>query len=296
MRIRGLNKTWLAVALLLMLGLGTWAVAQKASAGASAAASDNSQSSAGVPILVELFTSEGCSSCPPADTMLANLDRMQPVAGAQAIVLSEHVDYWNHDGWSDPYSSSALTERQEEYVRRFKLNDAFTPEMVVDGATQFNGSDAHAAVHALEEARGNPKVPVRITSYSLEEPKKLRVHVEAGALPAALGVGKADVLVAVALDHAESHVMRGENKGRDLKHVAVAVAINKVGIVEEGKGTGAERGGLSRDVVVKLPNAAELTNLRLIAFVQKPEGGAVLGATLVGGGKTGEAEAGGKAE
>ena len=148
----------------------------------------------------------------------------------------------------------------------------------------------------LEEARGNPKVPVRITSYSLEEPKKLRVHVEAGALPAALGVGKADVLVAVALDHAESHVMRGENKGRDLKHVAVAVAINKVGIVEEGKGTGAERGGLSRDVVVKLPNAAELTNLRLIAFVQKPEGGAVLGATLVGGGKTGEAEAGGKAE
>ena len=247
----------------------------------------NPQTSGAAPILVELFTSEGCSSCPPADAMLGNLDRIQPVSGAQIIVLEEHVDYWNHDGWTDKYSSSAITERQNEYGRRFKLNDVYTPEMVVDGDTQFNGSDAKAAVHAIEEARSKPKVALRISAFSVDGPKAVRLHIDADALPAALGVRKADVFVAVALDHAESQVLKGENKGRDLKHVAVAVTVTKVGTVEEVHGVGGERGGFDRDVVVKLPSVVEAGNLRVIAFVQKADSGAVLGASLlpVAGGK-----------
>jgi hypothetical protein len=232
-----------------------------------------------VPVLVELFTSEGCSSCPPADLMLTNLDHMQPVSGAQVIVLGEHVDYWNHDGWTDRYSSRALTERQNEYGHRFKLNDVYTPEMVVDGDTQFNGSDAKAAVHAIEEARSRPKVAVRISSVSVEG-KAVHLHVDADALPASLGVRKADIFVAVALNSAESQVLRGENKGRELKHVAVALTVTKVGAAEE-------KGSFNRDVVVKLPSAVEAANLRVIAFVQKSDSGPVLGASLlpVAGGK-----------
>ncbi len=219
--------------------------------------------------------------------MLANLDRLQPVAGAQVIVLEEHVDYWNHDGWTDKYSSSAITERQTEYGVRFKLNEVYTPEMVVDGETQFNGSEPKAAVQAIEAARSKPKVGVRITSFSVDG-KAIHAHIDADALPASLGIRKADIFVAAALDHAESQVLKGENKGRDLKHVAVALTLSKVGTAEE-------RGAFSRDVVVKLPNAVEAGNLRVIAFVQKTDSGEVIGASLrpAAGAK---AESAGKAE
>src|SRR5215470_15368077 len=215
------------------------------------------------PILVELFTAEGCSDCPPADAFLRMLDSKQPVPGAQLIVLEEHVDYWDDQGWKDPFSSHALTLRQDNYVYRMRLASPYTPQMVVDGAYQFVGSDRGSATKALQSARSSSKIGVRITAPKLENNKTI-LHLDTDVLPV-----KADVLVAVATDHAESQVLRGENGGRHLEHVAIVKSIDKVGKAEKGQ-------AFSKDVSVKA-----LTPIsRVIVFLQEPNQGKILGATV----------------
>ena len=114
------------------------------------------------PVVVELFTSEGCSSCPPADLLLQKLVQQQPIADAEIIALEEHVDYWNHDGWVDPYSSSEWTERQQAYADVFK-DDPYTPEAVVNGRSQFVGNNRGEVEAEIKKAAGNLKTEVRIT-------------------------------------------------------------------------------------------------------------------------------------
>ena len=218
------------------------------------------------PILVELFTSEGCSSCPPADRLLQQLDQSQPIAGAQLIVLSEHVDYWNSIGWKDPYSAEFFSKRQGAYASQFRANSVYTPQMVVDGSAELVGSDTSRVNQALEKARSTIKIPVRLSSVSYDK-GVMRARVEVGASPR-----PAEVFVALALNHAESQVSRGENSGRHLTHVAVVQQLEKVGSLETGK-------EFVKDIEVKLDAGTNPANLRAIAFVQEPGPGKVLGAT-----------------
>src|SRR6266478_7349583 len=113
-----------------------------------------------VPVVLELFTSEGCSSCPPADALLARLEEQQPVAGAEIIALEEHVDYWDHQGWVDPFSSEQWTLRQQGYASTFSDHGVYTPELVVNGRTGFVGSREREARRNISEAASQPQSEV----------------------------------------------------------------------------------------------------------------------------------------
>jgi hypothetical protein len=228
-----------------------------------------------VPVLVELFTSEGCSSCPPADAFLEKLDRDQPVSGAEFVVLSEHVDYWDGLGWRDPYSSRSFTDRQSAYGNRFGLKTVYTPQMVVDGASEFVGNDSHLAQKAFAKAVSRAKIGIRFSSLSTEA-GSVHAHLETDTLPP--GLGEADVYVALALDHAESQVSGGENSGRKLTYTSVLRTLQRVGTVRSGE-------GFSKDVLLKLERGSDPRNLRLIAFVQEPGYGQVAGAVMQSAGK-----------
>ena len=216
------------------------------------------------PVLVELFTSEGCSSCPPADALLARIEKEQPVPGAMAIVLSQHVDYWDQLGWRDPYSNAQFTRRQSVYAGRFQAQGNYTPQMVVDGKVEFVGSDTRRALTAIAEAAKKPKSGVRLTSVG-KRPGEWTVHVEVDAVPA-----DAEVMIALVEPAATTQVMRGENGGRALQHVAIVRSLTAAGSV--GKGS-----AFSKDVLLRPTSASQ----RAVVFVQGKNQGAVLGAALI---------------
>ncbi len=217
------------------------------------------------PVLVELFTSEGCSSCPPADTFLKSLDSDQSLPGIRFIVLEEHVDYWDDLGWRDPFSSHDLTLRQAAYTRRLNVAGPYTPEMVVDGAYEFTGSDRARAGAAFEKARQGLTIPITISSVKVEK-NKLLVHVETSAVPE-----KVEVFAVVALEHAVSQVQHGENGGHRLEHVAVVKSLTRIGKTEAGR-------AYSESVSLDVHSLSQA--VRLVVFLQEPGQGKILGAAV----------------
>jgi hypothetical protein len=230
------------------------------------------QNTRDTPVLVELFTSEGCSSCPPADVFLQKLDQLQPIANAQLIVLSEHVDYWDHDGWKDPNSSPVLTDRQAAYERALGLSTPYTPQIIVDGAGEMHISDAQQIERALQQAAATPKIAIRLegVGVDLANPALLRAHVVADENT---DRHNADVYLAVALNQVDSQVLRGENGGRRLHHTAVVQQLVRIGKLERGQ-------RFALDVQIKLNPGINAQNLRVVAFAQIPGPGKMLGAAL----------------
>ncbi|HEV3153788.1 MAG TPA: DUF1223 domain-containing protein [Candidatus Baltobacteraceae bacterium] len=232
-------------------------------AAACAAASSASASAAErTPVLLELFTSEGCSSCPPADDLLAKLDSAQPVEGVQLIVLSEHVDYWNGLGWKDPFSSAAFTARQGTYARAIdSSSNVYTPELIVDGRVSAVASDEDAVRHAIARALSDTKIPVTISRVS-QSAGGIRLHVDAAPLSR-----PATLYVAVADERDVSHVMAGENAGRTLSHVAVLRSLTGIGRVSAHR-------PISDDVSIPFSNGPA-KRLRIVTFFQGPDGAVI---------------------
>ena len=205
-----------------------------------------------MPVLVELFTSEGCSSCPPADLHLARLD-------SQVIVLSEHVDYWDSLGWKDKFSSPSFTERQQVYAKQFGLDSPYTPQMVVDGVAQFTGGDARRAMAEIDKAASHPKTDI----FLARSGGGIEVEIQGSAREAGIWLALAD-------NSALTKVAAGENKGRTLTHVAVVRSLRKIGYVKRG-------GKFSRRM--DLPSGA--AGQRVVVFLQEDGQARVLGVAML---------------
>jgi hypothetical protein len=210
-------------------------------------------------VLLELFTSEGCESCPPADERLIELVRTQPLPGVRIVALSEHVDYWDRLGWVDPFSSALFTKRQEAYGKALRT-ETYTPQAVIDGRAAMIGSSRAEVLAAIRKAAAAPKATVELTFTP-----DLQITIPPNPLAA-----DGDVFLVVTEDRLTSNVRRGENQGRTLHHDAVTRRVTPVG-------TTSREGSFAKTVPIEkmLDAAWKRSELRVVVFVQAK--GAVVG-------------------
>ena len=225
------------------------------------------------PVVVELFTSEGCSSCPPADSLLRKIDEAHSVGNVQVIALEEHVDYWDDLGWRDPYSSHEWTERQQHYADNFRQGSVYTPQMVVDGRAEFVGSRESQAIRTIEEMAGKEKAEVTVTETRTTDGKD-RVSVRVRKLPAGTGGDSPEVWLAITEAGLHSAVTRGENAGEDLHHAAVVRTLRKLGTADAKN----QANSFAGDANISLNNGWQRTNLRAVVFVQEKKSQQIVGA------------------
>lgn len=223
---------------------------------------------ADVPIIVELFTSEGCSSCPPADELLVNLEKSQPIPGARIIALSEHVDYWNRLGWRDPFSSAQFTARQNVYVNALRQDGPFTPEAVVDGRKGFVGGNQGDTKAAILDALKQPKADVTVNAATSAGGINLAIDIR--NIP---GEKESDVVLVITETGLQSNVSSGENAGRLLRHTGVVRRLVVLGKTKDSTYTS--------QTSVALPREWKKENLRAVVFVQDRKSKHILGAATV---------------
>jgi hypothetical protein len=236
-----------------------------------------------VPVVVELFTSEGCSSCPPADDVLVKLSRMQNVSNARVIVLGEHVDYWNNLGWVDPFSSPQFRARQNDYAQTFKVDSVYTPQMVVNGRAEFVGDDMGRALSEIGRAAAQPSATVSVKAgRNATDQELVDLAVEIRDLPAInirgkRGVAPVDVYLAVTEDNLTTDVKRGENSGHTLRHAAVVRSFGVIGNMDPR-----EKSELSLRPTLKIPSTWKRKDLHAVVFVQDRSTRHILGAESIG--------------
>ena len=225
------------------------------------------------PVVVELFTSQGCSSCPPADELLSSLERNQPVAVAWIIPLSMHVDYWNRLGSRDPFSSKQLSARQEGYVHALQARSVYTPMMVVDGQRAFVGNQPVTACAAVISALRAPKARLSIDLATGRNESTLRVAVSTTGLADRTDGEVTEAWLAVTEGGMRTEVTHGENAFRTLTHTAVVRLLAQIGSVPPTPGD-----QFTVQHQVRLRPTWQRDNLRVVVFLQERSSRRIVGA------------------
>lgn len=273
----------LFIALLLIISGATVFRTLNRPQGASAAPATESEAARvavnTTPVVVELFTSEGCSSCPPADQLLSKLDETQPLQGVEVIALGEHVDYWNNLGWADPYSSAEFSSRQSSYATAFGRTSVYTPQMIVDGRDEFSGGNGNKAREAIIKAAHAPKAKIGLLAEPVSDgknDKELKLSIRISDIPQLTSGDSADVLLAITENNLRSEVSRGENAGRDLRHNAVVRNLSVLGKIS------ASQQSFEAQPAVMLASGWRRENLRAVVFVQERGSRRIHGAAAIG--------------
>jgi hypothetical protein len=222
--------------------------------------SETNGASDGAPVVLELFTSEGCSSCPPADALISELGG----STKSVIPLAYHVDYWNHLGWADPFSSHQWSERQSDYARAMNLEGEYTPQMVIGGGWQCGGSDGTSIARAVAAARSaSPLGRTSIqTSLADHGSRKLQVKVTAQMLNIA-GTGPHVVMLAIYENGLVSKIGAGENGGREITYDYTVRKLLPAFELDGAKGASA-----SKELNIELDDSWSLAHLGVAAFIQ----------------------------
>ena len=223
-------------------------------------------------VVAELFTSEGCSSCPPADDVLRDLVRRQPVPGVRVLALGEHVDYWDRLGWRDPFSSAQFSTRQSNYdARVFRANQVYTPQLVIDGQYEQVGSDVKAVLRSIQQAARAPKATVDVTVDRAGTGRDLGVAVDVDVPPALTLHEAVDVVVAITEDNLVTNVARGENRGRTLRHTGVVRALTTIATLTSGR-------TWSGRTSVPWQSSWKPADVRVVGFLQERDSRRIVGA------------------
>jgi hypothetical protein len=250
--------------------------------GATALTGSHTQAAPGMPqasrtpVVVELFTSEGCSSCPPADALLARLAEGQLGSNVQLIALEEHVDYWNDLGWVDPFSSRDWTARQYVYAGALGNENPYTPQMVVDGTAEFVGNHSKQARETILKAAGNPKTAVALVQGESKSAGAINFSAKVGKLEGTAGSDAKEVWLAITETGLHSAVTRGENAGEDLHHAAIVRFMRKIGEAKTDR-----EPSFAGDATVPLKKEWKRENLRAVLFVQEKKSRRIFGASEI---------------
>ncbi len=217
-------------------------------------------------VLLELYTSEGCPTCPPADALLARLEREQPFADTEIITLALHVDYWNSVTWKDVYSSPLFSRRQQIYSQALKINQSYTPQMIVDGRGEFTGNNSAKAHKAITDAAKISKATIEI------KPNATNYKIKISNLPLH---ENATVFLAITEDNLASNRKSELKSNKKAEHISVVRELKSLGMLA------AAQTNLEIETALQIEPTWKKDNLKLVVFVQENASRRILGVSRI---------------